>query len=288
MFDYKKKVTAWEDSGTEPPEGLRKWQAGEKPPAAWWNWFWDAAQKCFEDIRNWINRHQDANTGVHGVGTGHIETTEGAQTKVNSAISVHIATSDPHSQYANKTIVNEAFSNDSAVGHNHNGVGMGAPIPGSAIVGAVAQATSAATSTLAEAAKGDTRFQMTLCNYYADQIPASTAVCVSSIYVPLAIGKKLVLKHIRCNLSSYFSLRFLYISGYHEILHFDFPTYTTAYTATVPGSFVDSSSSVLKSYGDGIDNRILMFIYNTSQDSSYNYPSSSTIWLDLAIEDIPQ
>ncbi|HEX3045401.1 MAG TPA: tail fiber protein [Bacillota bacterium] len=57
MFDYNKKVTPWEDTGTEPPEGLRKWQAGEKPPAAWWNWFWDAVQKCFEDIKNWINGH---------------------------------------------------------------------------------------------------------------------------------------------------------------------------------------------------------------------------------------
>jgi hypothetical protein len=154
MFDYQKKVTVWEDTGTEPPEGLRKWQVGEKPPAAWWNWFWDAVQKCFADIKNWFNGHQDANTGVHGVGTGHIETVEGAQTKVNSAISSHLAASDPHSQYANKTTLNQAFSNDPAIGHNHNGVGMGAPISGSAIVGAVAQATHAEDATIANENRG--------------------------------------------------------------------------------------------------------------------------------------
>lgn len=147
MFDYQKKVTAWEDSGTEPPEGLRKWQAGEKPPAAWWNWFWDAVGKCLEDIKDWIHGHQDSNTGVHGVGTGYIETIEGAQAKANEAISAHLATTDPHSQYANKVAMNQAFSNDPAIGHNHNGVGKGAPIPGTAIVGAVAQATSAAICT---------------------------------------------------------------------------------------------------------------------------------------------
>jgi hypothetical protein len=198
MFDYQKKVTIWEDPGTEPPEGLRKWQAGEKPPAAWWNWFWDAVQRCFTDIKNWINGHQDANTGVHGIGTGHVETVEGAQnkvnnaisthlaasdphpvyarntdlashnqantgvhgigtghvetvegaqTKVNSAISSHLAASDPHSQYTSKTTVNQLFSNDPATGHNHSGSGKGAPIPGSAITGVVAQAASAATCT---------------------------------------------------------------------------------------------------------------------------------------------
>jgi hypothetical protein len=54
-FQYQKEVTPWEEPGIEPQPGLRKWQAGEEPPAAWFNWFWDACQKCFDNIKQFFN-----------------------------------------------------------------------------------------------------------------------------------------------------------------------------------------------------------------------------------------
>lgn len=99
-FEYEKEVTPWEDPGVAPEAGQRIWQAGEEPPAAWWNFFWDAVYKCFANTKLWINGHKDADTGVHGVGTGHIETKEGAQSKVNTGISGHLAADDPHPVYA--------------------------------------------------------------------------------------------------------------------------------------------------------------------------------------------
>lgn len=110
MFDYQKKVTIWEDSGTEPPEGLRKWQAGEKPPAAWWNWFWDAVGKCFEDIKNWIHGH-DISTGVHGIAAGErVESQVGAQAKVNAKMTEHLGVDNPHPQYIDHILFNNTLA----------------------------------------------------------------------------------------------------------------------------------------------------------------------------------
>lgn len=55
-FLYDKEVTPWEDPGVAPEAGQRKWEAGEEPPAAWWNWFWDACQKCFVNIKDFFNK----------------------------------------------------------------------------------------------------------------------------------------------------------------------------------------------------------------------------------------
>jgi microcystin-dependent protein len=102
-FQYDKEVTPWEDPGVAPEAGQRKWEAGEEPPAAWWNFFWDAVYQCFDNTKLWINGHKDANTGVHGVGAGHVETVEGAQSKVNNGIIAHLAAADPHPFYAMDT-----------------------------------------------------------------------------------------------------------------------------------------------------------------------------------------
>ncbi|HEX3045396.1 MAG TPA: hypothetical protein VHY08_11625 [Bacillota bacterium] len=121
-FNYNKEVTPWEDTGVAPEPGQRLWKAGEEPPAAWWNFFWDAVYQCFGNVKLWINGHQDANTGVHGVGTGHIETTEGAQSKVNSAIATHTAAADAHPVYATDsdlTAHNQANTGVHGVGTGH-------------------------------------------------------------------------------------------------------------------------------------------------------------------------
>ena len=102
-FEYEKKINDWEEAGTEPPAGSRKWITGEEPPAAWFNFFWDGVIKSFANVKTWINGHKQANTGVHGVGTGHIETVEGAQNKVNTAMSTHTNAADPHPGYATDT-----------------------------------------------------------------------------------------------------------------------------------------------------------------------------------------
>lgn len=172
-FEYNKEVTPWEEPGVEPQPGLRKWQAGEEPPAAWFNWFWDTVQKCFGDIKNWINGHKDAGTGVHGVEAGHIESSEGAQAKVDNEIIAHLAAPDPHSQYADETMVNQAFSNDPSIGHNHNGPGKGAPIPGSAIAGAVATATNASSITTAA---------------FTSHFAIETGTVGHNQYIPLPVG----------------------------------------------------------------------------------------------------
>jgi hypothetical protein len=59
-LEYDKPLAAWESEGTEPELGRRSWAMRQKPPAAWFNWFWDAVQKCFVNIKTWIDGHETA------------------------------------------------------------------------------------------------------------------------------------------------------------------------------------------------------------------------------------
>ena len=44
---FEKKVPDWNAAGTEPPESLKEsgFTAGYKPPAAYFNWFWNAVSR---------------------------------------------------------------------------------------------------------------------------------------------------------------------------------------------------------------------------------------------------
>lgn len=53
-MDFEKNVPEWQAQGTEPPASLKEsgFQAGYKPPAAYFNWFWHGVSACLTEIRS--------------------------------------------------------------------------------------------------------------------------------------------------------------------------------------------------------------------------------------------
>ncbi len=51
----------WENEGIQPPEELLKsgFQAGYKPPAAIFNWFWSKVCKCITELQNSFKTHSE-------------------------------------------------------------------------------------------------------------------------------------------------------------------------------------------------------------------------------------
>lgn len=53
-MDFENKPPEWLVGGTEPPEDLRKkdgWLAGYKPPASYFNWFWNTCYLCIKELQ---------------------------------------------------------------------------------------------------------------------------------------------------------------------------------------------------------------------------------------------
>lgn len=55
---FEKKVPEWHAEGIEPPESLKTsgFDAGYKPPAPYFNWFWHAVSKCLEEIQSKLSK----------------------------------------------------------------------------------------------------------------------------------------------------------------------------------------------------------------------------------------
>lgn len=68
-MDYEKKVPEWHAEGTEPPESLKQsgFEAGYKPPAAYFNWFWNRVSACLTEIRSKLSGHAANKENPHGV-----------------------------------------------------------------------------------------------------------------------------------------------------------------------------------------------------------------------------
>lgn len=53
-MDFENKAPDWSATGTEPPASLKSggFQAGYKPPAAYFNWFWTQVSKCIAELQS--------------------------------------------------------------------------------------------------------------------------------------------------------------------------------------------------------------------------------------------
>lgn len=52
-MSFEKKVPVWNASGTEPPDSLKNkgFEAGQKPPADYFNWFWHSASEALSELQ---------------------------------------------------------------------------------------------------------------------------------------------------------------------------------------------------------------------------------------------
>lgn len=56
-MEFEKKVPVWSAEGTEPPESLKKsgFQGGYRPPAPYFNWFWNRVGACLTELQEILN-----------------------------------------------------------------------------------------------------------------------------------------------------------------------------------------------------------------------------------------
>ena len=73
-MDFENNVPEWKAAGSEPPESLKEsgFQAGYKPPAAYFNWFWNRVSACLKEIREKLSGHADSKENPHGVTAAQI------------------------------------------------------------------------------------------------------------------------------------------------------------------------------------------------------------------------
>lgn len=68
-MNFEKKVPEWMAEGTEPPASLKAsgFEAEMKPPAAYFNWFWNRVSACLTEIRAKLSGHANDQANPHGV-----------------------------------------------------------------------------------------------------------------------------------------------------------------------------------------------------------------------------
>lgn len=91
-MDFEKNVPEWHAEGTEPPASLKQsgFEAGYKPPAAYFNWFWNRVSACLTEIRNRLKGHVESTSNPHGVtasqiGLDKVDNTSDAEKSVKHA-----------------------------------------------------------------------------------------------------------------------------------------------------------------------------------------------------------
>lgn len=67
-MNFTNKPPEWENEGTEPTEEIKKigFQAGYKPPAAFFNWFWNKTGKCIKELQEKLTNTYDAKVDING------------------------------------------------------------------------------------------------------------------------------------------------------------------------------------------------------------------------------
>lgn len=97
-MDFEKNVPEWNAKGTEPPESLKTtgFEAGYKPPAAFFNWFWNRVSACLKEIQAKLKGHAEDKTNPHGVtaaqlGLGKVNNTSDSEKAVAFAQEAGVA-----------------------------------------------------------------------------------------------------------------------------------------------------------------------------------------------------
>lgn len=70
-MDFEKKVPEWSAQGTEPPSSLKTsgFQSGYKPPAAYFNWFWNRVSACLTELQAKVKQLRTVPDGGTGKST---------------------------------------------------------------------------------------------------------------------------------------------------------------------------------------------------------------------------
>lgn len=88
-MDFNNKAPDWSAPGVEPPTSLKEqgFEAGYKPPASFFNWFWTRVSSCLSELQNKLSGHADSKSNPHGVtaaqiGLGKVNNTADSEKQV--------------------------------------------------------------------------------------------------------------------------------------------------------------------------------------------------------------
>lgn len=88
-MNFENNVPEWRAKGTEPPESLKEkgFEVGQKPPAAYFNWFWNRVSACLTEIFTKLKGHAENTANPHNVtaaqvGLDKVNNTSDAEKKV--------------------------------------------------------------------------------------------------------------------------------------------------------------------------------------------------------------
>jgi hypothetical protein len=75
-MDFENKTPNWSATGVEPPASMkaRGFEAGYKPPASYFNWFWTLVSKCIAELQEKMKQVREVTEG----GTGKTSVTTGS------------------------------------------------------------------------------------------------------------------------------------------------------------------------------------------------------------------
>ena len=68
-MNFDNKAPDWGASGTEPSDSFKQsgFAAGYKPPAAFFNWFWNLVSRCISELQQKLSSHATSKNNPHGV-----------------------------------------------------------------------------------------------------------------------------------------------------------------------------------------------------------------------------
>lgn len=106
-MDFEKKAPEWKATGTEPPESLKEsgFQAGYKPPAAIFNWFWNCVSSCLKELQEKVKMIRAVEDG----GTGRSTVTSGSYLVGNGTGALNEKTPEQVREHIGAAKKNEAI-----------------------------------------------------------------------------------------------------------------------------------------------------------------------------------
>lgn len=87
-MDFEQRPPEWENVGAEPTTEIKKkgFTAGYKPPAAYFNWFWNRVGKCIAEIQGNLETLSKMDVGL-----GNVDNTKDAEKPISNAVQTALA-----------------------------------------------------------------------------------------------------------------------------------------------------------------------------------------------------
>ena len=87
-MEFDNKIPEWKNTGTEPNEELKEngFQAGYRPPAGLFNWFWSKVIACINELQSKFKGHADDKNNPHNVTVEQLNAAKADLTNIDNDV----------------------------------------------------------------------------------------------------------------------------------------------------------------------------------------------------------